>query len=446
LRQRKKQKLRTAYKILPAIVVICLTLGFTYGVAVGKYKYFPHNILNGAVDAVRGLETIYFGERAFYFGEVHGEGGVVSHNTALSSSGLTFMTAFRNEYFQGTLFDMKGKIVHEWKARYSDVWPEAPHLLFQAEDHMIGWHGYHLYPDGDLVFNFSMSNFPDGGGLVRLDKDSNVIWKLAENTHHALKVGEDGLIYALSHTFYPETVPSMSEFGARTLEDFILVVSDDGRVLERISLIQALRLSKYSSLLSLASSSWRDSDPLHVNSIDLLSAGFADQFPQLEPGDMMVSLRHINSIIFIDAKTKVVKLALTGMTDSQHDADYLPNGNVMVFDNAGHSGEGGMTRIIEINPMTGEVVWIYTGDSEHPLANKRAGNQQLLANGNVLITDSESGRIFEVTRSGEIVWDFVNVVMHPDRTDGSERQKGMVTEAKRYTLQSLPFVSAGRPQ
>ncbi len=34
------------------------------------------------------------------------------------------------------------------------------------------------------------------------------------------------------------------------------------------------------------------------------------------------------------------------------------------------------------------------------------GANQPLPNGNVLITESDFGRVFEVTRDGEIVWEF----------------------------------------
>jgi len=34
------------------------------------------------------------------------------------------------------------------------------------------------------------------------------------------------------------------------------------------------------------------------------------------------------------------------------------------------------------------------------------GTHQRLENGNVLITESTAGRIFEVTREGEVVWDY----------------------------------------
>src|SRR5258706_14516162 len=36
------------------------------------------------------------------------------------------------------------------------------------------------------------------------------------------------------------------------------------------------------------------------------------------------------------------------------------------------------------------------------------GNAQRLPNGNTLITESSFGRFFEVTKEGEIVWEYVN--------------------------------------
>jgi hypothetical protein len=36
------------------------------------------------------------------------------------------------------------------------------------------------------------------------------------------------------------------------------------------------------------------------------------------------------------------------------------------------------------------------------------GNAQCLPNGNTLITESSFGRFFEVTKEGEIVWEYIN--------------------------------------
>ena len=59
---------------------------------------------------------------------------------------------------------------------------------------------------------------------------------------------------------------------------------------------------------------------------------------------------------------------------------------------------------------------------------------QRLANGNTLITESERGRVFEVTADKEIVWRFVN----PDIKDNGVRVP--IWRMTRFTRQELPFI------
>ncbi len=66
------------------------------------------------------------------------------------------------------------------------------HVAFVGDDARIQWHGVHLFPDGGLLLNFEGFLFPFGGGLVKLDRDSRVVWKVARNTHHDVDVAADG--------------------------------------------------------------------------------------------------------------------------------------------------------------------------------------------------------------------------------------------------------------
>src|SRR3712207_9276565 len=50
----------------------------------------------------------------------------------------------------------------------------------------------------------------------------------------------------------------------------------------------------------------------------------------------------------------------------QHDPDLLPNGNILLFDNQGHVGPGGITRVMEFDPGTQQIVWAYAGTAEQP--------------------------------------------------------------------------------
>ena len=111
-------------------------------------------------------------------------------------------------------------------------------------------------------------------------------------------------------------------------------------------------------------------------------------------------------------------------TSGQHDAHIIPKGlpgegNLLVFDNEGPSGyppthistQSG-SRILEINPVTKEIVWQYSAlDSNQPVwdfYSSFISSARRLPNGNTLIDEGMNGRIFQITPSGEIVWEYVS--------------------------------------
>jgi len=55
-------------------------------------------------------------------------------------------------------------------------------------------------------------------------------------------------------------------------------------------------------------------------------------------------------------------------------------------------------------------VWSYHGTDANPLSSEKRSNAQRLPNGNTLITESDSGRLLEVTTQGDVVWEFINPV------------------------------------
>jgi hypothetical protein len=147
-------------------------------------------------------------------------------------------------------------------------------------------------------------------------------------------------------------------------------------------------------------------------------------------------LRNINTIAVIDPKTDRTKWALTGPFAKQHDADWLPNGNIMVFDNAGGDPTCGRSRILEIDPRSQAVVWSYAG-CEGPTFDSYIRGMQQLPNGNLLVTEATGGRAFEVTREGRIVWEYVNRLY--ERAGGA--RVGLITHAERFPSETLPFVA-----
>ncbi|HLS69983.1 MAG TPA: arylsulfotransferase family protein, partial [Kiloniellales bacterium] len=161
---------------------------------------------------------------------------------------------------------------------------------------------------------------------------------------------------------------------------------------------------------------------------------FAASVPFAEEGDLLLSFRELNAIGIVNPERQELVWATRGPWIGQHDADPLSNGNILLFDNYGdYEGERGISRVIEFDPLTMEIVWDYGGSPEQPLDSAIRSEQQRLENGNTLIVESNRGRILEVTPEGEIAWEFIN----PARGGEEEGQIAIVASAQRVQTNSL---------
>jgi hypothetical protein len=72
--------------------------------------------------------------------------------------------------------------------------------------------------------------------------------------------------------------------------------------------------------------------------------------------------------------------------------------------------------VLELDPITLEIKWQYPAPGPVPggsrLYSSFVSSAQRLPNGNTLITEGNSGRIIEVTKEQEIVWEYVNPYEH----------------------------------
>ena len=424
-------------------------LVFLVGMLVGRYRLPPSGALNAAKDAAVALGEKYLvAEEPFAFGTRHERGGVVTWDRARAYPGVTLFTGYRDGRFGAVLLDMAGVVLHRWDAVFGEVWPDgAPHVRDRAPDRLVTWHGVHLFPDGDLLLNFQGGNFPLGGGLVRLDRDSRVKWRLARNTHHDMAVLPDGTILVPAHEYREGGVPECAGLlSPPYYEDMVLEVSPDGQVREEIPVLRALCGSAYKGLFSVIgteSGGWQgridSTDPLHLNNVDVVTPEQAASLPMARAGDLLLSLRNLNAVGFLDPEAGEFRWMLTGPFVRQHDPDLLPNGDLLVFDNRGGARGADHAQVIEIDPRTQAIAWRYAGDGDASLSSEKMGNQQALPNGDILITESWGGRILEVTRAPEpaVVWEYVNL-LPPD--DGGERRIGLISQAIRFGEAELPFL------
>lgn len=340
--------------------------------------------------------------------------GLTIHEPDQAHPGLTLFTSGHAP--KAFLLSMDGEILHEWHKPFSAVWDKSSPVRRPVQDRQVYFNKARLYPDGGLLAIYiGVGDSPYGYGMVRLDRDSNVVWKNLDRFHHDMDIGEDGRIYGLTH-HYRSKPPHGTDLKLPILDDFLTVVSpSDGRTLKTISLLDAFNASDFRRLLWLVPS-YSMADPLHTNGVDILDAQDAARLgtrvPAAAEGQVLLSFRELagGTLALLDVETEEIVWATMGPWMSQHDPDVLPNGNLLVFDNRGKFGPGGQTRVIEFNPGNGEVAWTYGGDRKHHFESFIRGSQQRLPNGNTFITEDDGGRLLEVTADGTTVWEYINPV------------------------------------
>jgi hypothetical protein len=382
-----------------------VVLSFLTGAAVYHFKIFPYAPLRDAFVAALAFREKYgivlsafVDSEKFemyedlWFKVEDNRDGLILNRLGPNRRDVTFFSTYEPSAY---LIDISGNILHRWHKPFSEVWPNPTHLVEAGSEDTIYWHKAVPFPNGDIIAIYQgINQLPYGAGLAKLDEDSNLIWKLDISAHHDLDIAEDGTIYALMHEFKRLKNP--------VIEDQIAIISPDGKLLRKISLLDVVLNSDYRWLLGEIRG-----DVLHANDIDILDAEMAESFPAFRPGDLLVSFRDINTLMVLDHETFSPLWAVSGMTNRQHDPDFLPDGTILVFDNRGsRSSAGGRSRILQIDAETKEVVSRYAGDDDRPFNNRIRGSQQALPGGGILITESDTGSIFEITPKGKIVWEY----------------------------------------
>jgi hypothetical protein len=319
--------------------------------------------------------------------------GLVICDESQASHDLRFFTSGHAP--QALLMDWQGNILHQWSYDYRDVWATAKDRFLdpQADDRTGCWRRAYLFPNGDLLAIF------EGHALIKLDKDSHLIWSYPGKCHHDLAVTPDGQIYVLTREV--GIAPRINEHKPVML-DFITILGADGSFLRSVPLREAFENSPYASFLDKAADA---GDIFHTNALKLLDGRQAHLSPLFRQGNILTSLRELNVIAIVDPEQERVVWALSGMWVKQHEPSLLENGHILLFDNLGHHGR---SKAIELDPLTQEIVWTYADGPEHPLFSKTCGSCQRLPSGHTLIVESDNGRALEVTPSGTIVWEYRN--------------------------------------
>ena len=99
------------------------------------------------------------------------------------------------------------------------------------------------------------------------------------------------------------------------LEDTILHVSADGKVLEEISIIDAILKGGYQvDPPASGEADFETRDPTHLNNIELVTEELAERIPQVEAGDFLVSLRIPSALAVISRESGALVWSMVALT------------------------------------------------------------------------------------------------------------------------------------
>ena len=364
------------------------------------------------------------------------ERGLANSDPWKAAAGYTLYTSTHDG--GAALVNMAGDEIHRWDAAFRKVWPHAQHVPSWVPDHFVHIRKAHVYPNGDLLAVYSTTaNTPSGCGLAKLDRNSETIWTFDANAHHDFDVDDNGDVYVLTHRVRqlgPEDEVLARLSNIPVIEDLVTILSSDGEEKNTFSVLDALVDSPF--FRPLLCHVDRYGDITHNNTIDVVRPGFAAHHAAVSAGDVMVCLRNLGLMVIINPESESIVWGTTGPWNHPHDPDPLPNGNLLIFDNFMVRGARHGSAVVEFNPRANQIAWSYSGEPDAPLRSDIRSQQQLLKSGNVLITESDQGRIVEVTREGEVVWEFLN----PVRGGESENLIPVICGAHRYAAEDLTFV------
>ncbi len=297
------------------------------------------------------------------------------------------------------LIDLKGNVLHEWTYQLKDIWPE---LVDQGVTPF--WENIYLYPNGDLLAIYN------GGGMIKLDKDSNLLWSHRCRAHHDITVDDKGNIYTLTE----DKIRLKDDvFG---LDNGILVLSPEGKEIRKLSLFKMMLEAKdeqmkdvFRRVVSIIVNG--NEDVFHSNTLEWLDGHLAHLNPEVfKKGNLLICMLTISSMAVINPETEqfVWFQGPVIWYQGQHKPELLDNGNILSFDNH-YWGSKTQSRVFEFDPFTLKVGWEYLNKGFY---SDTQGAVFRLPNGNTLIVESDPGRVFEVTPHKETVWEFLN----PHRT------------------------------
>ncbi|MBF0370654.1 MAG: hypothetical protein HQL52_14475 [Magnetococcales bacterium] len=424
-----------------------LFMAFGYGVATVTFEIFPYSVLKAArasLEAVQSITIDVKPEIAVRFDLPETEGytrPTVSSFSKKQGQELILVGAVTfgqlpehcPEYgCIAWLMDRDGEIKYTWK--YSpELWADVTKISGSFLGDNFYPIAFHLFDNGDLLVSFQgKDSWPYGVGMARFDKHSKLLWKQEILTHHWFSVDAAGRI----HTPSFEIVESPVAIGKTSTDieceqvrfsiSTIKILGPDGEIEEEIPILDAFADSGYEGVLFSPGENLLEvhsCDPFHLNDVRLLPPEMADNYPGLEAGDLLLSLRSINGVAVYSPKHQKMQWVSVGTTIKQHAPRFDGEGGIYIFDNLGGDKEIAKgTRIVRLDLESRVQKTIFPrpgvtlpgkgrGHAAH------SGHIELSRDGKRLLAAyTGQGVLWEIDiESAEVLWEFINTHPFQDR-------------------------------
>ena len=389
-----------------------------------------------------------------------------------TTSGLTLYGA--NNGTSTVLVDSTGAVVHRWnharRGGYSCYLLENGNLMRSAASSGTQLNGggaagiiQEIAPDGSIVWEYQYANsqhrahhdfapMPNGNVLLIAWEAKSAAEAVAAGLDHSAAIWPDHIV---------EVQPSGSNGGTilwewhawdHLIQDHDPAKAHYGVVAEHPELLD---INLGSSGMGIGGGDW-----MHVNGIS-----YHPEWDQI-----VFSSHTLDEVYVIDHSTTTAEAAShsggrsgkggdflyrwgcpsnygasgTQVFDVVHCASWIPAGlpgagHLLAFNNRERSGSSMVVELIVPADASGNYT-LATGTAYEPSSptwsyaasgfySNHLGGCQRLANGNTLIVESTSGRIFEVTSAGEVVWD--------------HRPGGEIVRALRYEKDDAGLIAGG---
>jgi hypothetical protein len=289
------------------------------------------------------------------------------------------------------LLDGEGRIVWRWR-------------------HPDGIQHAKLADNGNLLIQTQPPEDAEGaeqiggsaGALIELDWDSKVVWQYRDPyQHHDYQRLPSGNHLVLLWRKLPDGIQERIQGGfsapddpERMWGDVVAEIDPEGAIVREWSSWEHLSFEEDVRCPLESRKEWT-----HANSLEVLP-----------DGRWLLSFRLTSTVAIVDPVSgEIVWRWGPGHLSHQHAATWLDTGRILVFDNGCHRrGLPSFSRVVEVDPATGEPGWSYHADVVLAFYSFMVSGADRLPNGNTLITEGASGRLFEVTPKRETVWEYVS--------------------------------------